>query len=196
MKTHKIFQTTTITLAVLMALVLGAYSAAKPGKLVNLEPHNAAVAGPLTVSDAIAIYIPASESSGMTNTVAGLFTEPDSASEVVEWLMPGMSVGLLGRSANGAYFAISGGVKTGKVVGWIEADNLIVESTSTHMIAMAEVYQQPDKDSEIVNMLTYGKAINVLGTTPDGDWSAVASQDGDRGLIGWVLTSDLQTEPI
>lgn len=195
MKTQIGYQKTAIVLAVSLALVFAAYPAGKLSELVNQQPQNAAAAGPVSADAAIAIFIPASESSAMTNTVAGLHTEPDSGSEVVEWLMPGMSIGLLGRSADGAYFAVSGGVKNGKVVGWIAAKDMEIERTDTHAIAMAKVYRQPDTGDGFSNMLTYGQAITVLGTSSDGAWSAVAKADGNHKLIGWVLTSELQTEP-
>lgn len=194
MKTRMSYLTTAFVLAVILALLFAAYPADSLSQLANQQPRNAAAAGPLPINNAVAISIPASDSSATTHTVTGLYNEPDSSSEVAEWLMPGTSVRLLGRSADGAYFAIAYGELSEKVGGWIAAKDLDVESSDTHVVAMAMVFQQPGSGDDFTNMLTYGQAITVLGTSPDGSWTAVARKDSDHSLIGWVLTSDLQTE--
>lgn len=195
MKTQKIFHITVFALAVYLAFFLAAKPADLLSKLVYQQPKNVLAAGPDAIDNAVAILIPDAESNAMTHTVTALYNDPDSSSDVVQWLMPGQSVRLLGRSMDGLFFAVAGGEASEKVAGWIADKDISVEEISTHMVGMTKVYRQPDANDEFVNMLTYGQAINVLGTSRDGAFSAVARKDGDQKLIGWVLTSELQTEP-
>lgn len=189
------FQQTKMVMAIFLALCSAALLGILLNGLVSQQPDNAAAAGPLALDDVVAILMPAAESSAMTHTVTALFQEPDASSEVNEWLMPGVSIRVLGRSADGAYFAVAGGDLGEAVAGWIKAKDVDAVDTSTHAIAMAKVYRQPDASEDFTNMLTYGQAINVLGTSRDGKFLAVAKNDRDQTLIGWVLKTDLQTEP-
>jgi len=127
---------------------------------------------------------------GTTRSLVKVLQAPREGSRVIDILTPGQQVTLVGRS--GAYYALS--AHDGQVRGWAPLGEISVETVSGTPRAMTLVYQSPDVHSTVVDMIFPGEPVGILGSTPDGEYYALAGTDVSEPVSGYVAAGDLQME--
>jgi hypothetical protein len=125
--------------------------------------------------------------------VTGLYAQPNSSSAVISWVMPGLSVRILGLSSDLAYYAVAGSENSAQVSGFIAIKAVDARPAVGRARNLSVIYRQNDTTSRVIDVLAPGAVMGLLGVTVDGKWSAVAVHS-PRPSIGWVASADVSRE--
>lgn len=174
----------------LMPLLLGAVAllALLSGQLRRGAP--ALVSLNLVPDSNLELVALSARTEGTTRTTVNVLQAPQEGSRVIDILTPGQQVTLMGRS--GAYYALS--THDGQMRGWAPLGEISVETVSGTPRAMTMVYQSPDVHSTVVDMIFPGQQVEILGSTPGGEYYALAGTDVSEPVSGYVAASDLHAE--
>lgn len=143
---------------------------------------------------------------GYVVTGASLFTAP--SGDVLAVLPAGVRVGLLGRSADGAWFQalyqpdpgqspLRGWVRAGAVTVFADPDRLTVvaaapsaeagtpsgEETAVVLADRLNLREGPGLDRAVVGVLRRGERVTVLVRSADGAWLRVRTAAGQEGWV-------------
>ena len=153
-------------------------------QLASVQPASA-------IHSRIAILAMPSRSAGETQSLTRVYTEPEDTGQVINVLLPGTQVQILGLSESGAWMAIPQAYPP-YLVAWIPAadvrSDIMVGSTRSLVLTR----QHPDSTSMVMDVLSPGARVQVLGRSVDNSWIAISTPGDPQTSISWIATSELR----
>ncbi len=187
-----LFATLAFALAILLAVTFAGMTS---GRTASPKPAAPAASGPDTRA-AVAMPALAVQSSGKTNGLVRVYQSPQTGSAVTNVLPPSQTVQILGRSQDGTYLAIAGQSGAGQAAGWVASNEISTAHVSATTRSLVKVYGSPDDSSRIANVLAPSSTVSVLGRSPDGRWYAIAQDNLNPSMSGWVLRAEMATDDV
>lgn len=124
------------------------------------------------------------------NRIAKVYRQRDTGSAIVNMLMPGQQVRLLGISPDGKWAAVASLVAA-RTAGWVPTSDLGRDYAGAQTKSLTKTYVRPDEGSAMFDLLSPGLRVVLVGRTADGSWIGLMSVDGKR-FLGWARPGDVQ----
>lgn len=168
-------------------------AAAMPAEQVREMRYSAEIpAFDPMLDENVAILSLSSHPSGMTNTVAALFAQPDPTSKVLYTMMPGVEVTVAGYDAEHTFAAITDSMTGTQLYGWMATSQLTADETVMQAMGVTRVYSLSTSGSEMLDELGPYDLVRVVGMSLDGEWYAVSNHEANMARIGWIQSHMVQ----
>ena len=183
-----------------LSFLVAAFGNVFAGQATNQDGDISSLSQPEAVvpGNKVALKALTGQSNGKTVTLTKVYQQADSSSLVVYVLPPSREVNIIGRSEDGTWYAVAGDEKEQQAGGWIASGDLSVAKVNAEVRSLAKVYQQADSSSQVVNILTPTRQVEVLGRVEGTNWLAIRNKITGQNSIAFVSRTDIKInrEPV